>query len=200
MKTKDLIKELQTADPSGEIECCIDNAAISYIVVEEAYYDGALHVIEFNENHHPVRGYRQHSGEKVVISHMYINDAVDWPDFKVEYLTEEDRKRYEIFDVENRRSHDQVEMDVERGHFIDWVFFKMQMVRKVPMSWVKAIKDKATAFFEEHKIGPDNPFTKMQLGRSYNDCREEYYEETFHVTWDSYSRIIIELKPKSDSN
>jgi len=49
MKTKELIKRLQDADPSGEIECCVGNQDIYFISQEPSYYDGALQVLIHDE-------------------------------------------------------------------------------------------------------------------------------------------------------
>ena len=198
MKTKDLVAKLQEADPSGELHCCVSNGDIWDITVEPAYWDGRLHVIEFDENNHPIRGCRVSKGSKVVITPIHISEALEWSNFQVVYQTEEDRKHYEAFDIEARRRDMQVEMDVERDHFVNWVFIKIQTIRKVPIGWIDRIKEKALKFYDEHSIGPDNPFTQIQNGRSYNDCREEYYEDTFSVDWDNFSRILIDVKPKQE--
>lgn len=50
MKTKDLIKLLMEEDPTGEIECCIDNQDIEEISWESAYYDGCLQIVKRDEN------------------------------------------------------------------------------------------------------------------------------------------------------
>lgn len=42
MKTKDLIKQLQEIDPEGEMDVCINNEDISYIIANPSYYDGRL--------------------------------------------------------------------------------------------------------------------------------------------------------------
>jgi len=88
-------------------------------------------------------------------------------------------------------------MIVEHDHFVDWVFMKIQRQRNVPLGWVNRIKEVADKFFNEQKIGPDNPITKVRMGSSYHDCRDEFYEETFDVVWDDYSRILITVKPKA---
>ena len=42
MKTKDLIKLLKEADPTGEEEVCIDNNPVWFVQRMPAYYDGRL--------------------------------------------------------------------------------------------------------------------------------------------------------------
>jgi len=195
MKTKELIAKLQEADPTGELECCIQNGDVWDITVEPAYYDGRLQVFTFDEDRRPLTAKRVSKGEKVVLSPVYISDVIgEYEKFSVEYESEEDKKRYEPFDEEARRRRDQIDIDLDREAFADWVFMKFQTIRKVPMGWVERLKTEAYKFFDDHKMGPDNPFIKVRMGRSYHDCREEYFEETFFVNWDNYSRIIIEVK------
>jgi len=50
MKTKDLIKRLQEADPSGEVECCVGNLDIYFVEDLPSYYDGALQVLVHDES------------------------------------------------------------------------------------------------------------------------------------------------------
>jgi len=46
MKVKDLIKQLQELDPTGEIEVCVGNNDIIDISLFPAYYDGYLQVLK----------------------------------------------------------------------------------------------------------------------------------------------------------
>lgn len=45
MKTKELIRRLHQMDPTGEAECCIDNADILDVQGMPAYWDGRLEVL-----------------------------------------------------------------------------------------------------------------------------------------------------------
>lgn len=49
MKTKELIRQLQKADPTGELECCIYNEDIECVIPNLAYYDGPLQILHRNE-------------------------------------------------------------------------------------------------------------------------------------------------------
>jgi hypothetical protein len=194
MKTKELIQMLQEADPSGEEQCCINNADIWDITVEPAYYDGSLNVIEFDEDRRPLRGRRVRSGKKVNLTPICIGDCLEYPNFTIVYADDADRQRNETWDVEARRQNDQIEIDIDREYFVNWVFMKIQTIRKVPVGWIDRIKKAASDFYDANGFGPDNPFTVVREGRSYHDCREEYFESAFFVNWDDYSRIIIERK------
>jgi hypothetical protein len=49
MKTKELIAILQKLDPTGEVDCTVDNVPIDWIERIPAYYDGKLQRLIFNE-------------------------------------------------------------------------------------------------------------------------------------------------------
>jgi len=81
MKTKELIKQLQAADPSGELECAIDgNVDIFTIFVEAAYWDGSLQVLERDHSKDPYYnicgGKFIREGWKVSIKPLSIEDAL----------------------------------------------------------------------------------------------------------------------------
>jgi hypothetical protein len=198
MKTKVLIEQLQKSDPTGELECCVGNGDIWGLEVKSSYWDGKLQVFQFNENNQPISAKRVSKGDKLDIRPIYISEVIgEYPGFVVEYESEEDRKRYEPIDIEAIRTFHQIELDCDRDEFVDWVYRKIQTIRTVSLGWTERIREAAHKFYDQQKMGPDNPFTKVTHG-SYNDCRNEYFEDTFHVDWDEYSRIIIEVKPRSN--
>lgn len=195
MQSSELIRLIAECDPDGNMQVCIGNADIQDVTVEPAYYDGALQVIEFDANRHPVIGRRIRSGQKMVLDTLHISEAIHhYPNFRVEYQDDADRTRYSAIDEETRRAALQIDFDIDEGSFVDWVFIKIQVIRKVPIAWVQRIKEAASAFYRDNKLGPDNPVIRVRPGRSYADCREEYYEENFTVSWDNYSRIVITRK------
>lgn len=123
MKTKDLIRLLQEADPTGEEHCCIDNADISGVCAMSAYYDGCLQVVERVEGEadgRPLSATRVHSGVKINISPMPISELLlDCPRLRITYndYTEKYRSRD---DADRQRSID-VSNSVEKEHFEKWV-------------------------------------------------------------------------------
>jgi len=93
MKTKDVIKMLQEADPSGELECCIDNADIFFVDVIPAYWDGCFQTIGRDENN-KIQNVTIHSqGDKVIIHYYHASDIIlDRPDLPVYYDSEYSEK------------------------------------------------------------------------------------------------------------
>lgn len=81
MKTKELIAALQAADPSGEIEVCVDNKDIYFAEVVEAYWDGRLQRIVIDESKKPyysvVGAKVLASGNKLRLHTMGVEDVLD---------------------------------------------------------------------------------------------------------------------------
>jgi hypothetical protein len=200
MKTKDLIAQLQVADPTGEEHCCIGNADIWSVNVEPAYYDGCLQVIERDQVNRPLRGHRVRSGYKVVLSPLFLHDALDYDEFVIEYLDDNDRAQYERADQEWRRQNREIDFKSEMGIFSSWVFLKIQSMKPIPLGWVERIKKAAEAFYKEHR-GPDVDGKAIEdwpwQNRSYADRLEALWEEVIRVDWDNYSRITIEYKSQN---
>lgn len=102
MKTKDLIKLLMEEDPTGEIECCINNCDIEEICWEVAYYDGCLQTVKRDEDGIPISGEYISSGKKINIYFRGILDIIKYnPEFPV-IFSEYSKRKYED-KVENAR-------------------------------------------------------------------------------------------------
>jgi len=90
MKTKELIRRLNEADPSGEIECCVGNADIYYVSKEPAYWDGCLQVLKRDPKkegkQYSIIGAEIHSeGEKICLNTMNFSDVLlNHPDAPIE--------------------------------------------------------------------------------------------------------------------
>ena len=89
MKTKELIRQLQEADPSGEIEVCVGNIDIHFVERLPAYYDGRLEVLKRDEDceyYNIIGGEFVAEGDKVMINTLMIEDAI-WnnPDLPVSF-------------------------------------------------------------------------------------------------------------------
>ena len=89
MKTKELIKQLQEADPTGETECCVDNKDIFFVDCEPSYWDGCLQILkrDHTSKHYNVIGARYTTkGHKISIVTLSIEDAIsEDPDLSIEY-------------------------------------------------------------------------------------------------------------------
>lgn len=86
MKTRELIRQLQELDPSGDVECCVGNVDIIYVQKLPAYYDGRLQVLKRDDRGgFNVRGVDfRRSGQKIDIATYSCHDGVsDDADFEV---------------------------------------------------------------------------------------------------------------------
>lgn len=99
MKTKDLIRRLQEADPSGELECCVGNNDILFVSTEASFYDGCLQVFERDKSQEPfynVVGLKYVSeGTKVSIHTLSVEDVIlNDPDVKISFDSEYSQQHY----------------------------------------------------------------------------------------------------------
>ena len=80
MKTKELIKQLQKEDPSGENECVVGNVDILFVSREPSYYDGPCEILIRDENIpfcNVVGAKIQSNGEKIQIHTHSVEDAIN---------------------------------------------------------------------------------------------------------------------------
>jgi len=81
MKTKEFIRRLQEADPTGEVECCVGNLDIYFVTQEPSYYDGPLQVLVHDESkrdkEYSVIGAKLlRNSSKIQIHTIGIDDAI----------------------------------------------------------------------------------------------------------------------------
>lgn len=119
MNTAELIKWLQDADPSGELECVVGNIPILYADKNPAYYDGCYQYLVRDDKGHfdfsaaEIRG----DGEKVQIHTMSIASALwDAPEMPVACvgMGEATQKRYEEYVEEWRKEPREYEAEEAR--------------------------------------------------------------------------------------
>ncbi len=155
MKTKELIRQLQEADPSGELECCLGNADIHFVDVEPAYWDGCLQVLVRDPAKAPyydiVGAKYTTKGNKVVIRPLSIRDAVfEDEDLPVEFDVGEGwEERYKEAVQKYREETRRVNQDVEKGFFIEY------MVRRFAEQYSEEysedeVKNAAIKFYDEN--------------------------------------------------
>lgn len=120
MKTKELIKRLQKADPTGEGEVCYGNEDILFIETLPAYYDGSLQVLvrdEKRDDYNVVGAKFVRTGSKVQIVTYSIEDAVyDNPELPVEFdqwASDRDRTRLDEWRLKARKLDDELKKDIK---------------------------------------------------------------------------------------
>ena len=90
MKTLELIRLLQEADPTGEAECCVDNEDIHFLEVLPGYWDGRLQVFTrdpaLTGKCFDIVGAKiTAAGTKIKIRHLSIEDLLqDNPEMPVD--------------------------------------------------------------------------------------------------------------------
>jgi len=95
MNTRELIKQLQENDPTGDSEVCVSNRSVIFVEGLPAYYDGRLHKNVY-ANGKLEKIIITTRGTKVLLSTYPTEDALfDNPDFKVELdVPEYDTERW----------------------------------------------------------------------------------------------------------
>lgn len=120
MKTKELIALLQKEDPSGELECCVDNSPIMFISRLPAYYDGILRKLILDEND-SVSGIKFiSSGFKIKLQLYDYDDLIaDDPDAVIDFSECSHPTHYkEIIDkhiAESKEVHTQINEKITRS-------------------------------------------------------------------------------------
>lgn len=158
MKTKELIRQLQEADPTGEEQACVNNVDIHYVDTEPAYYDGALQVLDRDESvqcYNIIGARYVRSGKKVVIHPLSIHDAIcndsdlkiDYsdlsPDRQVSVAAAHDSLRKWLYNLHN---------GLDRSYFVDW--FKEESLKVTQDTEDAALI--AGEFFEKN-LSHDDP-------------------------------------------
>lgn len=122
MKTKDLIRRLQEADPTGELHVSVGNIDILTVYRVEHYYDGRQERLMRDETspyYNVVGGYWSTEGHKVVIRDLSIEDAIfEDPDLPVYNVPEhqrriiEDRRHFtRLCELPDSLTHPELEHD-----------------------------------------------------------------------------------------
>lgn len=167
MKTKELIRQLQENDPTGEEECCVGNADIHFVESLPAYYDGCLQVLkrdEANEYYNIIGAKYTCRGRKVKIHTLSISDALfNDKDLPVEFdCSEASKERYEKLVADRRLEIAQVEKDVDRGFFLQYM--EKRFITLGDDFRLEEIQAAAGKFYDEN-LTPDDPmpdeFRKM---------------------------------------
>jgi hypothetical protein len=193
MKTKELIKQLLDADPSGEREVCVGNVDIFFVEKMPAFYDGRLQVLQRDEN---LKGYNivgaklVSSGLKINIHTMSIFDALwDNPNLPIDYsdLSQECAVRYKESHEKTRQQVLDCENKIEVSYFVDFVKTKADKITDD----MDGVVERARLFFEEN-LSPKDPIPNdiPIEGESYVSRRNKQWEQQIDVTYNG-SDIVI---------
>lgn len=181
MKTKELIRRLQAADPSGEIECCIGNADIVDVENLPAYYDGRLQVLDIGPNQNTPWGVigakYVSSGRKLLLRSYCITDAVyDQPQLPVDCTEAGPGYADSIEDTRKQRAI--VMRNVELDMFQYWARQKAVDIE----SDLRGLSSAVAAFFDQQQMTHDDNL-KVPVGKSYRECRFEAWDAAYAVSF-----------------
>jgi hypothetical protein len=206
MKGKELIKQLQEIDPTGEIEVCVGNVDIWTVHAEPAYWDGKLQLLVRDEKKAPyydiVGGKYVVSGSKITLTTMSITDVL-WgdPDAVIDYSeldknTGRGSAEYRKADDATRQASRDVTMRVEIDAFTRWLAKQCEKLRPgcANETYEKDMAYSSEQFFKKH-LSPDDPLKtlppkkEMLSGKEYevwpsvNDRRESGWDDRIEVYW-----------------
>jgi hypothetical protein len=192
MKTKELIKQLQELDPTGETEVSCGNHDIWIVEMLPAYYDGRLQLLirdpELTGKCFDIIGAKYVSkGQKIKLTSMGVTDVLwDNPDAIVEYPAGDERYR-ESDDATRQASRD-VELKVEMDAFYRWVKRHADIIRSGGDD-CRVASDYA---YEKLGLSPKDPVKDLPTKKdaqgyewhaSWNDRREAMWDDTLEVYW-----------------
>lgn len=183
MKTKELIRQLQEADPTGETEVCVGNVDIHFVQRLPAYYDGTLQVLERDPTtkyYNIIGGKYKRSGDKVNIHTLSISDAISNSpqDFVVDY-SELPADRAES----TKKAHDDLrEWHKRLGNQLEWENFLKWVNQKVTVADTEDVESVARNFFDKNITADDPlPVGGVPLGKSYVNTRFDQWDATIEV-------------------
>lgn len=200
MKTKEMIRQLQKADPSGEEEVCVGNSDIHFVELLPAYYDGKLQVLVRDEKtkfYNIVGAKILSSGSKVKIHTLSIKDAI-WNnhDLPIDYsdLSEENAARYQQYYDKIREEARDVDYKLELENFTEWVKDKLHEISNDTEDYEHLAKK----FFDANLSAKD-PFPPglptVGDGSSYVERRKKQWDLQLKIVRGEESFQIQNEKP-----
>lgn len=211
MKTRELIRQLQETDPSGDLECCVGNADILAVWAEPAYWDGCLQVLvrDPTSQYYNVVGARyQDSGVKVVIQPHSICDALlEDPEMPVDTsaIARRARERYEAQVAEWRQTMRDINESVERKIFVAY------MVRRLAEHYGEDFSEEevtgaAARFFDESLSRRDPMPEDLQALRnpdgswpSWSERRSRQWDREIAVAFEG-ARLELRLNREASDD
>ncbi len=205
MKTKDLIRHLKDADPSGELECCVGNADILAVYHQPAYWDGCLQVLVRDKTKSPyydVVGARYVSdGYKVMIQPLSVSDALlENPDLPVDTsgLYDSARSRYDHAVSKQRAVMLEIHQSGDRAEFLEYIAQRLAQQHGEDFERSEAM-DTAGEFFDANlswrdKMADDGLHSRLDGGGypSWNSRRRMTWDRTVEVCFDG-KKLVLRL-------
>mgnify|MGYP000899161299 CR=1 FL=1 len=200
MKTKELIRQLQQADPGGELEVSVGNIDIFLVDTLPGYYDGVQQVLVRDEAKKPyydvVGGRYNASQDKVVIHTLSFSDAMwDNTDFAIDYsgLSDGRKEAMQKAHEKYRQSVSHIVNVMEMGNFRDFVKKKAEEFT----SELDEVNEVADKFYTEH-LNRDDPIPAdiPVVGNSYVDRRHLQWERQIEVLFDDGIAIRQRVLPE----
>jgi hypothetical protein len=199
MKSKELIRQLQEYDPTGETEVCIHNADIHYISVEPAYWDGRLQVLVRDKSKEPyfsiVGAKYVTKGDKICLNPMSIQDLIgceqDGVKMDIDYSALGEPRATELKQAheKTREIHRDIDLRCEMNMFHRWVMTKATAVN--PDATADEVKDYSDGAFKRLGLSPNDPLIELPTKTdkhgtwhaSVNDRRFAQWDNTIDVSW-----------------
>jgi len=186
MQTRELIKRLQEADPSGQEEVCVDNHDIWFVSSVNAFYDGALESL-IRDGKKIVGARRTRNGCKVLIRCLSIEEAIqNDPMLVIDYseLGQEMHQEYQGIDERSRKEILVIRRKTKHNHLLSHLYFQVPDLRKLDHDYVSAT---AMAFLIEKLEG-------VQFETKLGDPSIYDQEEVF---WKKHIEICLALGDKT---
>lgn len=144
MKTKELIRQLIEADPSGELEVGL-GADIHFVERLPSYYDGYQQVLIKDENGRIVGGKYVEGQDKVWIYTYSFSDAIwDYEDFPIEYSN---------YTMRYKKCHDEIrQSSISHNEKMELYYFTKYIKEKVNehVDHLDRVDTVCEEFFREH--------------------------------------------------
>jgi hypothetical protein len=187
MKTKELIRRLQEADPEGETECNVGGIDIYFVSREPGYYDGAYEVLlraDYLKPFYDIIGVRIcRQGSKINLRTVSSSDfLLDHPDGLIQFDSESTRNQYEEKIERIRKENKQIieEIDAEQKSVLEKK--KQEILEK------REHRDKALAGMIKDMI------TKGDYGRSFDFKLPNLPDERSDKANEIFKQILMLLK------
>lgn len=191
MKTKELIRLLQEADPEGETECCINNNDIHFLDKMPAYWDGILEILQRDHSRDPyynICGAKYTTkGFKINIRSLSITDAIgNDVNIKIDYSEVGNKDKaiaYEKADNKTRTLQSDIETKCELWLFIEWAKKTAEGIAND----TSTLLDQATAYFKAN-LSYSDPIPKdiSELTTLDKDNKTKWnlsYKDKRHLQW-----------------